>query len=66
MKGLPTSVKTCKCGVASAGDDVVATASTIGTDSDDTADVAASTAGLPLLQFNQCIRALELPNNCLG
>ena len=40
--------ETCKCGVASAVVDAVvdATAATIGTDSDDTVDVAASTAGL--------------------
>jgi hypothetical protein len=30
----------------------------IATDVDDTVDVAASTAGLSLLQFNKCIRAL--------
>ena len=49
--------ETCKCGVtyAAANDDAAAT---IGTDSDDTVDVAASTAGLSLLQFNKCIRAL--------
>ena len=53
---------TCKCGVASAAADAAATATDaiiIGTDSDDTVDVAASTAGLSLfLQFNKCSRAL--------
>ena len=49
-----------KCGVASAvaDADADATAAVIGTDSDDTVDVAASTAGLSLLQLNKCIRAL--------
>ena len=41
-------MNTCKCGVASAADDAAATAAIIGTDSDDTVDVAASTAGLSL------------------
>ena len=51
--------ETCKCGVAAAAADAAAaTAAIIGTDSDDTVDVAASTAGLSLLQFNKCIRAL--------
>ena len=35
-----------------------ATAAVIATDVDDTVDVVASTAGLSLLQFNKCIRAL--------
>ena len=38
--------ETCKCGVAFVADDVVATAAIIGTDSDDTVDVAASSAGI--------------------
>ena len=54
--------KTCKYGVASAAvaADAVAdaTAAIIATDADDTVDVAASTAGLSLLKFNKCIRAL--------
>ena len=53
--------ETCKCGVASAAADAAAAAATAAitvTDSDDTVDVAASTAGLSLLQFNKCIRAL--------
>ena len=51
--------ETCKCGVASAAADAAATAAIIVTDSDDTVDVAASTAGLSLfLHFNKCIRAL--------
>ena len=49
--------ETCKCGVASAAADAAAAAATaamiIGTGSDDTVDVAASTAGLSLLQFNK-------------
>ena len=50
--------ETCKCGVASAAADAAtATAATIGTDYDDTVDVAASTAGLAHLQFNTCIKA---------
>ncbi len=40
--------ETCKCGVAYVAADAVAAAATIGTDSDDTVDVAASTAGLSL------------------
>ena len=43
--------ETCKCGVASAAADAAAAATAaiiIGTDSDDTVDVAASTAGLSL------------------
>ena len=45
--------ETCKCGIASVVADAAAaaTAATIGTDSDDTVDVAASTAGLSLVQF---------------
>jgi len=54
--------KTCKYGVASAAvaADAVAdaTAAIIATDADDTVDVVASIAGLSLLQFNKCIRAL--------
>ena len=50
--------ETCKCGVASAAADAAATAAIIGTDSNDTVDVPASTAGLSLLQFNKCISAL--------
>ena len=52
--------ETCTCGVASADADAdaAATAATIRTDSDDTVDVAASTAGLSHLEFNKCIRAL--------
>ena len=50
--------ETCKCGVAYAAADAAATAATLGTDSDDTVDLAASTAGLSLLQFNKCIRGL--------
>ena len=50
---------TCKCGVASAVVDAAATAAIIGTDYDDTVDVAATTVGLALfLQVNNCIRAL--------
>ena len=42
--------ETCKCGVAYSADAAAdATAATIGTDSDDTVDGAASTAGLSLL-----------------
>ena len=50
----------CKCGVASAAAAATAdaTAAAIATDADDTADVAASTAGLSLLQFNKCIKGL--------
>ena len=62
--------KTCKYGVASAvvvADAVAdATADIIATDADDTVDVAASIAGLSLLQFDKCTRALQLPNTCLG
>ncbi len=50
--------ETCKCGVASAAADAAATAAISGTDSDDSVDVAAPTAGLSLLQFNKCTRAL--------
>ena len=54
--------KTCKYVVASAAvaADAVAdaTAASIATDADDAVDVAASTAGLSLVQFNTCIRAL--------
>ena len=59
-EGYANLGETCKCGVASAAADADAapTAAVIGTDSDDTVDVAASTAGLSLLQFNKCIRAL--------
>ena len=50
-KGAANLGETCKCGVASAAADAAAAAAataaiTIGTDSDDTLDVAASTAGL--------------------
>ena len=54
--------KTCKYGFASAAvaADAVAdaTAAISATGADDTVDVAASIAGLSLLQFNKCIRAL--------
>ena len=54
--------KTCTYGVASdvVATDVVtdATAAVIATDADDTVDVVALIAGLSLLQFNKCIRAL--------
>ena len=58
MQGLPTFAEPWTCSVATVAADAVATPATIGTDSDDTVDVAASTAGLSLLQFNKCIRAL--------
>ena len=48
-KGSANLGDACKCGVASAAADAAADATaaiTIGTDSDDTVDVAASTAGL--------------------
>ena len=61
-KGSANLGETCKCGVAYVAADAVADATAaiiiIGTDSDDTVDVAASTAGLSLVQFNTCIRAL--------
>ena len=52
--------ETCNCGVASAAADATdaATADVIATDADDTVDVATSTAGLSLLKFNKCVRAL--------
>ena len=49
--------KTCKYGIASAAA-ADAIADTIATDVDDTVDVAASTAGLSILNFNKCISAL--------
>ena len=50
--------ETCKCGVASAAADAAATAAIIGTDSDDTVDVAASTAGLSLFAIQQVHQSL--------
>ena len=59
-EGFGNLGETCKCGVASVvvADDASATAAVIATDADDTVDVAASTAGLSLVTFNKCIRAL--------
>ena len=50
--------KICKYGIAYVAAAAAATAAIIATDADDTVDVAASTAGLPLLNFNKCISAL--------
>ena len=54
--------KTCRYGVASAAVAAhavaAATAAIIATDADDTVDGVALIAGLSLLQFNTCIRAL--------
>ena len=59
-KGSANLGKTCECGVASVADDAAAAATAAiisGTDSDDTVDVAASSAGLSL--FCNTIHASE-------
>jgi hypothetical protein len=47
--GLANLGERCKCGVASAAADAARTAAMLATDSDDTVDVAASTAVLSLI-----------------